>query len=294
MRAVVGRIHDERVVGDAGFVEKVERLADVLVMVDHRVVIGRLPASRLAQALGLGMREGVHVGEVEPDEERLAGVVRLLHEFLGARDEIVVAGFHALPGERAGILDLLLADPAPARLDGRIVRVRREGVHDAARAERLLEVRELLLVGIVVRFRLFLGVEVVEIAVELVEAVVGRQHRVEIAEVVLAELAGRVALVLERRGDGDDLLVHADRRAGNADLGQAGAIDALPGDEGRAARGAGLFAVGIGEHHAFLGDAVDVGRLIAHQAVRIAAQVRDADVVAPDDEDIRLVCFRLV
>ena len=192
-------------------------------------------------------------------------------------------------GERAGVLDLLLADLAPARLDGRIVRVGRPGMHDAARPERLLEVREILLVGIVVRFRLFLGVEVVEVAVKLVEAVVGRQHRVQIAEMVLAELAGRIALILERRGDGDDLLVHADRRAGNADLGEAGAIDALPGDEGRAARGAGLFAVGVGEQHAFLGDAVDVGRLVAHEAVRVAAQVRDADVVAPDDEDVRLV-----
>ena len=253
------------------FVEKVERLADVLVMVDHRVVIGRLPASRLPLALGLGMREGVHVGRIEPDEERLARVVRLLHEFLGARDEVVVAGLHALPRERAGVLDFLLADPAPARLDGRIVGVRREGVHDAARPERLVKVRKLLLIGIVVRFRLFLGVEVVEIAVELVEAVVGRQHRVEIAEMVLAELAGRVALVLERGGDGDEFLVHADRRAGNADLREAGAIDALPGDEGRAAGRAGLFAVGIGEQHAFLGDAVDVGRLVAHEAVRIAA-----------------------
>ena len=140
------------------------------------------------------MSEGVHVGRIEPDEEGLAGVVRFLHEFLGARDEIVVAGFHALLGERASILDFLLADLAPARLNGRIVLVGREGMHDAARPERLLEVREVLLVGVVILFRLFLGVEVVEVAVKLVEAVVGRQHRVEIAEMVLAELAGGVAL----------------------------------------------------------------------------------------------------
>ena len=91
---------------------------------------------------------------------------------------------------------------------------------------------------------------------------------------VLAELAGGVALVLQQLRDGHESSVHADRRAGNADFRQAGAIDALPGDEGRAARRAGLLAVAIGEHHAFLGDAVDVGRLVAHQAVRVAAQVR--------------------
>ena len=38
----------------------------------------------------------------------------------------------------------------------------------------------------------------VEVAEELVEAVIGRQHVVEIAEMVLAELPGRIALVLER------------------------------------------------------------------------------------------------
>ena len=65
----------ESVVGDAELVEQIEHLADVLVVVDHRVVIGRLPAAGLAEALLLGVREEVHVGGVEPHEERLAGVV---------------------------------------------------------------------------------------------------------------------------------------------------------------------------------------------------------------------------
>ena len=37
-----------------------------------------------------------------------------------------------------------------------------------------------------------------------------------------------------------------------------------------------------------LGDAVDVGRLVAHHAVVVGADVELADVVAPDDEDVRL------
>ena len=44
--------------------------------------------------------------------------------------------------------------------------------------------------------RLLFRVEVVEVAEELVEAVVGRQVLIAVAEVVIAELAGRVALVL--------------------------------------------------------------------------------------------------
>ena len=153
----------------------------------------------------------------------------------------------------------------------------------------LRKLGEILLRIVVVHLRLFLGIEVIEVAEELVEAVIGRQHVVQVAEVVLAELPGRVALVLQRRRDRDDLLVHADRRRRNADLRQPGAQHALPGDEGRAAGGARLLAVGVGEQHALLGDAVDVGRLVAHQPVRVAAQVRDADVVAPDDEDVRLL-----
>ena len=65
----------EGVFGDAQLVEQVEHLADVLVVVDHRVVVGRLPAAGLAQALLLGVREQVHVRGVEPHEERLAGLV---------------------------------------------------------------------------------------------------------------------------------------------------------------------------------------------------------------------------
>ena len=151
-----------------------------------------------------------------------------------------------------GVLDLLLADLAPARLHGRVVLVGGPGMDDAARTEVLAE---LGILRIVVHLRLFLGVQVIEVAEELVEAVVGGQHVVQVAQVVLAELPGGVALLLEQRRDGDDLLVHADRRGRNADLRQAGAIHALPGDERGAAGGAALLAVAVGEQHAFLGDA---------------------------------------
>jgi hypothetical protein len=53
--------------------------------------------------------------------------------------------------------------------------------------------------------RVFHRVQVIEVAEELVEAVDGRQELIEIAEVVLAELAGGVALRFERGGDGAGL-----------------------------------------------------------------------------------------
>ena len=72
VRPVVGRVDDDRVLGDPELVELVEQRADVPVVVDHRVVVGRLPAAGLADALGLRVRPEVHVGRVDPDEERRA------------------------------------------------------------------------------------------------------------------------------------------------------------------------------------------------------------------------------
>jgi hypothetical protein len=54
----------------------------------------------------------------------------------------------------------------------------------------------------------------------------------------------------------------------------------------------------VQEFYAFAGYAVDVRRLVAHEALGVRAEVRNADVVAPDDEDVRLLaagrCCRLL
>ena len=74
----------------------------------------------------------------------------------------------------------------------------------------------------------FLGVEVIQVAEELVEAVHGRQMFVAVAEMVLAELAGRIAEVLQELRNRRVLGTEALHRAREADLGQAGA-DRLTG-----------------------------------------------------------------
>ena len=177
-------------------------------------------------------------------EERLAGRLLPLHEVDGRGRGLVVDRLHALLGERAGVLDGLLADLAEARIDRRVVTVGRLAPEHAARAE-LGEVGRVL--RIVRQFRLFLGVEVIEVAEELVEAVHRRQRLVAVADVVLAELAGGVAEVLEQAADRGIELAHAHRRAGEADLGQPGADDVLAGEERRAAGGARLLAVVVEE-----------------------------------------------
>ena len=103
--------------------------------------------------------------------------------------------------------------------------------------------------GIIRQFRLFLGVEVIEIAVELVEAVDGRQNLVLVAKVVLAELAGGVALRLEQFGDGRVFLLQPESAPGNPTLVRPVRKHALAGDEGRTSGGAALLAVIIGENH---------------------------------------------
>ena len=194
-----------------------------------------------------------------------------------------------LPGQRAGVFAFLLADLAEARIDGRVVLIRREAVQHAARAELRLEGRILRVVDIL---RFLLGIEVVEVAEPFVEPVDRGQHVVAVAEVVLAELAGRIAKRPEQFGYRRVFLLQSLRRAGQADLGQAGADGRLPGDECRAAGGAALLAVPVGEQGALLGDAVDVRRPVAHHPHVVGADVENSDVVAPDDENVWLPAGR--
>ena len=148
----------------------------------------------------------------------------------------------------------------------------------------LLDQRRILEVVLVLE--LFLGVEVVERAEELVEPVRGRQRLVRVAQVVLAELRGHVALVLEQFGDRHVTCLQPFLRAGQADLQHARPEARLAGDETGAAGRAALLAVPVGEQGAFLGDAVDIGRPVAHLAEVVRADVPVADVVAPENQDV--------
>ena len=79
---------------------------------------------------------------------------------------------------------------------------------------------------------------------------------------------------------------HADRRAGLADGGHAGADRQLAGDEVGAAGRAARLGVVVGEQHALGGELVEVRRPPGHHAAVVGADVPDADVVAHDDDDI--------
>ena len=288
VRAVVGAVDDDGVFGDPEFVDQIEQLADIAVMVDHRVVVGRLPAAGLTQAFRLGVRAEMHVRHIHPDEERGVRLVLALDEIHTRAGGLVVDGFHSLLGQRSGVLDALLADGPVPVVDLARIFLGGPRMNDAPREQRRAQQGRFLGGGVIRVFRLFLGVEVIEIPEELVEPVRGRQELVQVAEMILAELPGRVTQRFEQLGDRGIFLLQPDVDAGHPDLAHAGAVDALARDERSAARGATLLAVGVGEQHPLVSDPVDVRCEVAHQATAVTAQVRDSDVVAPDHQNVRL------
>src|SRR5262249_62267456 len=105
---------------------------------------------------------------------------------------------------------------------------------------------------------------------------------------VLAELTRRVAERFERCSKRARLVRNTDIGAGLTDCRQSGAERNLPGDEIGAAGGAACFCIIIGEAHAVGGELVEVRRLARHDALMIGADIEPADIVAHDDENVRL------
>ena len=87
-------------------------------------------------------------------------------------------------------------------------------------------------------------------------------------------------------------LAHAHWRAGKPTLVSPVRMPCWPVRNADAAGRAGLLAVVLQEPEPFLADAVDVRRLVAHQAVAVGADIGDADVIAADDEDVGLRACR--
>src|ERR1700733_13987636 len=207
------------------------------------------------------MCENVHPRRIEVAEPWRAGLLLTVDEVLGGGEKLLVDCFHALFVKRAGVLDRLLADAPEGGIDCRIVAVARLAFEDAAWTELRTESRVFRVVGIL---RLLLGVQVIEVAEEFIEAVHCRQMLVAVAEMVLAELAGGVAERLHDIRDARIERTEPELGPRQTHLGEAGADRRLASDEGGAAGGATLLAVPVGEDRAFLADAVDVGRAVAH------------------------------
>ncbi len=142
------------------------------------------------------VRHDVHARRIQPDEERLAVRVRLVDERQRLVADLVVYRLHARRAQFTGILDLLLADLAPTRIHSRVIAGRRPRVQHVARAYLVAQILRIVRMA-----RVFHRVEVVQVAVELIEPVHRRQELVAVAEVVLAELTGGVAHRFQHRRD---------------------------------------------------------------------------------------------
>lgn len=106
---------------------------------------------------------------------------------------------------------------------------------------------------------------------------------------IFAELSSGVAETFHDGCHRDVRLLPAFWCSGDADLGHTGANGNRAVDEGGAASRTALLAIVIGEKHAFFRNAVNVRRLVPHHATVVVADVLGADVITPDDEDVRFL-----
>src|SRR5215470_14370460 len=69
---VVRTVKNKSVVGDAKLIKQRQKLAYILIVINHHVVILGLPPSCLEDALWLFVRAKMHVRSVNPDKERFS------------------------------------------------------------------------------------------------------------------------------------------------------------------------------------------------------------------------------
>ena len=132
-------------------------------------------------------------------------------------------------------------------------------------------------------------VEVIEVAPEFLEAMRGRQSVGVVAEVVLAELAGVVAEVMQELGEGRRAGPEVGGAARELRRDHAGPERGHAGEEGVTTRRAALLGVVGHELRTFIADAVDVRRLANHQSLVVDARLHPADVIAHDEQDVGLL-----
>jgi xanthosine utilization system XapX-like protein len=118
-----------------------------------------------------------------PEEERRVARVRSVDQPQRARQQILLDGLHPLAGQRPGVDDRLLSDATEARVLGVVVDVAGLTVEHPAWSEQFLEDRAVL--GVVGLLGFLLGVEVIEVAVELVKPMDCREELVAVTQVVL-------------------------------------------------------------------------------------------------------------
>src|SRR5271155_839854 len=231
--AVVGRVDDDRVVRDPQVVELLQELAHLAVVLDHAVGINTQASLSLRRRFQTS--PDMHAAWIEPHEERLLVLVGAVDEVHRGVEKLLVHVLHALHRKRPRVGAALLAPFTEAGIFARSLGRGRRAAQDAARPEAQLEFGILRIVRML---GFIFGIEMVEVAEELVETVNGGQKLVAVAEMVLAELCGNIAERLEQIGQGGILVRQTFLGARQPHFQQSSTHRALAGNECGAAGGA--------------------------------------------------------
>src|SRR5215472_15952829 len=127
----------------------------------------------------------MHMGCVQPTKPGFTSLLLRLDPLFCSCHEFVIAGLHALLGERPGILDLLLSHSPVAWIGSGIVFVACPAMQYTARCKLLIEFREIFFGRPVRKLRLFFGIQVVEVAKKFVKSMYGWQIFVTVTQMVL-------------------------------------------------------------------------------------------------------------
>ncbi|KQV41576.1 hypothetical protein ASC96_17370 [Rhizobium sp. Root1204] len=178
-------------------------------------------------------------------EEGFSGLRLPLDEIYRGGSGLIVDGFHALLVQSTGVFDLAVS----------------RCLEHTARGVGADKLRVVLRVVWTLRF--FLGIEVIEISVKFVEAVIGRQELITVAKMVFAELSRGIPQGFKCLSDRYVARLEADGRTRYPDLAHTGAQANLTRYEGGTSRRAEILGIVICKDHAFLRHAINIGGLIA-------------------------------
>ena len=121
VRPVVSRVDHNRIVGDIELVECFEQLANIAIVFDHSITVFIIGHAALATHRSAHMRDRVRTHHIHPNEERPFRLCLSFDEVDRRIGGFIVDRLHALSGQRAGIIDGLLADLSEARIDSRVI-----------------------------------------------------------------------------------------------------------------------------------------------------------------------------
>ena len=200
------------------------------------------------------------------------------------RGHLVIQRLLAFRRGGAIVNDPLLADHAPARLIRRVIFLGGIGMDHVARTKLRLERRVIrpIRVGCV-----FHRVQMVEPAPIFIKPLHCRQKPILVAQMILAELPGRVAKRLEHGGQRRIFGAQPDRVARQTNRVHPRAHRKLPGDKGRPTRGTARLCIVVGQPHTLGGKLVEIGRLDALDPLMIARQAGPAHIIGHDHQNIR-------